>query len=72
MSSSLLLQKCPGCLVRLTWIVFVMGGRSAAVLLGVASRTGSILLAAFLYNFFFFSKAMGSSMVDGNAGGKTL
>ena len=28
MSSSLLLQQCPACLVRLTWIVFVMGGRS--------------------------------------------
>ena len=27
MSSSLLLQQCPGCLVCLTWIVFVMGGR---------------------------------------------
>ena len=27
MRSSLLLQKCPACLVRLTWIVFVMGGR---------------------------------------------
>ena len=27
MSSSLLLQQCPGCLVRLTWIVFVIGGR---------------------------------------------
>ena len=27
MSSSLLLQECPACLVRLTWIVFVMGGR---------------------------------------------
>ena len=27
MSSSLLLQRCPACLVRLTWIVFVMGGR---------------------------------------------
>ena len=27
MSSSLLLQLCPTCLVRLTWIVFVMGGR---------------------------------------------
>ena len=26
MSSSLLLQQCPTCLVRLTWIVFVMGG----------------------------------------------
>ena len=27
MSSSLLLQQCPACLVRLSWIVFVMGGR---------------------------------------------
>ena len=27
MSSSLLLQLCPACLVRLTWIVFVIGGR---------------------------------------------
>ena len=27
MSSSLLLRQCPVCLVRLTWIVFVMGGR---------------------------------------------
>ena len=27
MSSSLLLQQCPVCLVRLTWIVFVIGGR---------------------------------------------
>ena len=27
MSSSLGLQQCPACLVRLTWIVFVIGGR---------------------------------------------
>ena len=27
MSSSLLLQQCPACLVRLTWKVFVIGGR---------------------------------------------
>ena len=27
MSSFLLLRQCPACLVRLTWIVFVMGGR---------------------------------------------
>ena len=27
MSAFLLLQQCPACLVRLTWIVFVMGGR---------------------------------------------
>ena len=27
MSSSLFLQQCPACLVCLTWIVFMMGGR---------------------------------------------
>ena len=27
MSLSLLLQQCPACLVRLTWIVFEIGGR---------------------------------------------
>ena len=27
MSSYLLLQQCPVCLVRLTWVVFVIGGR---------------------------------------------
>ena len=27
MSSPLLLQQCPACLVRLTWIVFMIGGR---------------------------------------------
>ena len=27
MSSSLVLQQCPACLVRLTCIVFVMGGK---------------------------------------------
>ena len=27
MSSSFILKQCPACLVRLTWIVFVMGGR---------------------------------------------
>ena len=37
MSSSLLLQQCPACLVRLTWIVFVIGagGRTVGVLWGV-------------------------------------
>ena len=29
MSSSLLLQQCPACLVRVTWIVFMIGGRWA-------------------------------------------
>ena len=39
MSLSLLLQQYPACLVRLTWIVFVMGGRchTAAALWDVAS-----------------------------------
>ena len=47
MSSSLLLQQCPACLVRLTWIVFVMRGRCpySWCLVGVAARTYSILLA---------------------------
>ena len=31
MSSSLLLQQCPACLVRLTCIVFVTGGRSKTI-----------------------------------------
>ena len=50
MSSSLLLQQCPSCLVRLILIVFVMDGWGliAAALWGVSSRTCSILLAAFL------------------------
>ena len=52
MSSSLLLQQCPASLVRLTWIVFVgeVGGRIVGALWGVASRTCSILIAAFLCN----------------------
>ena len=41
MSSSLLPQQCPACLVRLTWIVFVIGGRTIGVLWGVAARTCS-------------------------------
>ena len=52
MSSSLLLQQCPACLVRLTWIVFVMGGSGHIVgaLWGVTARSCSILLTAFLCN----------------------
>ena len=42
MSSSLLLLQCPACLVHLTWIVFVIGGR----LWGVAAKTCSRLHAA--------------------------
>ena len=53
MSSSLLLQQCPVCLVRLTCIVFVMGGsvRIVGVSWGVVARTCSILLSTFLCNF---------------------
>ena len=52
MSSPLLLQQCSACLVRLTWIVFVMGGRwpYCWCFVGFASRACSILLAAFLCN----------------------
>ena len=52
MSSALLLQQWPACLVRLTWIVFVReaGGRIVVALWGVATRTCSILLATFLCN----------------------
>ena len=52
MSSSVLLQQCLACLVSLTWIVFVMGGRWPYIdaLWDVASRTCSILFAAFLCN----------------------
>ena len=50
MSLSLLLKQFPACLIRITLIVFVMGvrGRTAGALWGVATRTCSILLAAFL------------------------
>ena len=50
MSSFLLFQQCPACLVRLTCIVFVMGGKWPLVLVlwGVAARTCSILLSTFL------------------------
>ena len=52
MSSSLLPQQCPACLVRLTCIVFMVGagGRIVGALWGVAARTCSILLATFLCN----------------------
>ena len=31
MSSCLLFEQCPACLVRLIWMVFEVGGRTAAV-----------------------------------------
>ena len=49
MSSSLLLQQCPACLVRLTCIVFVMGGKWPYSWCLVA-RTCSIFLSTFLFN----------------------
>ena len=52
MISFLILQQCPACLVRLTWIVFVMEavGRIVGALWSVAARTYSILLSTFLCN----------------------
>ena len=49
MSSSLLLQPCPACLVCLTWIIFVMWSRWPYSWC-LAARTYSILLATFLCN----------------------
>ena len=52
MSSCLLLQQCPACLVRLTLIVSVMDGKwtYSCCLQGAAARICSILLAAFLWS----------------------
>ena len=52
MSSSLLFQQCPTCLIRLTWIVTVMDGRwpYSCCFVGVASMTCSIKLTTFLCN----------------------
>ena len=52
MSSSLLLQQCTACLVRLTWIDlwWEASGRIVSALWGVATRTYSILLSTFLCN----------------------
>ena len=44
-STLLLPQRCPACMVCLTLIVFVVGGRTVAALWGAASRTCPILLA---------------------------
>ena len=50
LSSSLLLLQFPVCLVRLTWIVSVMGSRCRYSSCFVASRTCSVWLAEFLSN----------------------
>ena len=62
MSSSLLLQQCPACLVHITWIVFMMGGRWP-YRWDVAARTCSILLATFLCNCFFSSRFVSVQVV---------
>ena len=61
MSSSLLLQQCPTCLVRLTWIVFVMGGRwpyswcfVGCCLQNLFNIARSIILAANYYCLYKF------------------
>ena len=74
MSSSLLLQQCPECLVRLTVIVFVMGGRYPYSccfvgccfqdLFNTARSTLVWLPSSFFSIRFFLSEAMGSSLVD--------
>ena len=53
MSSSLLLQQCPACLVRLTWIVFLMGGRwpYSWCFVGCYCQDLLILLASFLCSY---------------------
>ena len=57
MSSYLLLQQCPACLVHLTCIVFMIegSGRIVGALSGVAARSCLILLATFLCSCFFSS-----------------
>ena len=50
MSSSLLLQQCPACLVRLTWIVFVMGARWPYSWCLVGCCRQDLLLSTFLCN----------------------
>ena len=63
MSSSLLLQQCPACMVLLTWKVFVMGMQVAVQLVpfgGVSARTCSCdvmeykVLLTTLHNFDLF------------------
>ena len=50
MRSSLLLQQCPACLVRLTWIVFVMGGRwpYSWCFVGCCRQVGNKLLRKYI------------------------
>ena len=68
MSSSLLLQQCPECVVRLTWIVFVMGGRwpyswcfSGCCLQDLYNIARSIFV--YLPSGFFFSRFVSVQVV---------
>ena len=60
MSSSLLLQQCPACLVRLTWIVFVIGGMwpYSWCLVGCCRqdlfKIASSILGIFIYILFLY------------------
>ena len=68
MSSSLLLQQCPACLVRLTMIVFVMGGRwpYSSALWVVTARACSIFHTTFLCKLpssFFVSRLVSIQVV---------
>ena len=64
-SSSLLLQQCPTCLVRLGWFLrWEVSSNTAATLWGVASRIRSKQHVAFLCSFHlaFFPCALSASM----------
>ena len=50
MSSSLLLQQCPACLVRLNWILFVIGSRWPCSFVGCCRQDLFKIDAAFLCN----------------------
>ena len=56
-SSFLLLHQCPACLVRLTWIVFVMGGRwpYSWCLVGCCRQDlRSILNNLFVHKYYYY------------------
>ena len=60
MSSSLLLQLCPTCLVRLTWMVLKMGGKwlYSCCFVGSCFQDSFIIARSILVQFpsTFFSK----------------
>ena len=52
MSSSLLLQQCPACLSRLTWIVFVMGVKGVVYLVPCGVLPPTVQFFSVLQVFF--------------------